>query len=237
MRHIPLLTLLLLATTLSANAQQRVSVDVKTVQVAEGKRVTTERSVYLTEDGRLISEQHRPVHLISLANSIGEMRIYDPAKNEVAMVSDKELASGKDMVAVFAWGSYGDMGLPAYGFTQSDVRYEDGLTIKTFTPKSHTNISQVELVFQNHLPICMIYYDSKYLPLRKVYFSAYKHERISMPMRITEVEYSSPRDSVVRLSTYTNLMTGSRADSPMFDYQIPAGAKRTSVNLNQLVGK
>jgi hypothetical protein len=235
MRQIPLLTLLLLTTTLSAIAQQRVSVDVKTVQVAEGKRVTTERSIYLTSDGRMIAEQHRPVHLISLANSIGEMRIYDPRKNEVAMVSDKELASGKEIVAMFAWGTYNDMGLPAYGFRQSNVRYEDGLTIKTFTPKSHANISEVELVFQNLLPICMIYYDSKLQPVRKVYFSNYKHDRIPMPMRITEIEYSSPRDSVVRLSTYSNLLVGPRANSPMFDFQVPANAKRTNVDLNKLV--
>jgi hypothetical protein len=54
-------------------------------------------------------------------------------------------------------------------------------------------------------------------------------------MRITEIEYSSPRDSVVRLSTYSNLLVGSRANSPMFDFLVPANAKRTNVDLNKLV--
>lgn len=218
-------------------AQQRVSVDVKTVQVAEGKKVTTERSIYLTPDGRMIAEQHRPVYLVSLSNSLGEMRIYDPRTNEVAVMNNKELSADKEMVAMFAWGNYSNMGLLSYGFSQSDIRQEDGLTIKTFTPKSFANISKVELVFQNHLPICMIYYDAKSAPLRKVYFSQYKHDRIPMPMRITEIEYNSPRDSVVRLSTYSNLLVGPAANSPMFDFKVPADAKRTNVDLNKLVGK
>ena len=232
-----LLILSLFLLPLQMVAQQRVSVDVKIVQVAQGKKVTTERSIYLTNDGKMIAEQHRPVHLISLANSLGETRIYDPKKNEVAMVNDKELASGKDVVAMFAWGSYNDMGLSAYGFQQSSVRYENGLTIKTFTPKSFTTISQVELIFQDHLPICMIYYNGKFQPLRKVYFSNYKQDRIPMPMRITEVEYTTPGDSIVRLSTYSNLLVGTAANSEMFNFKVPANAKRTNVDLNQLMGK
>lgn len=232
-----LLLLILTLAPFAMVAQQRVSIDVTTVQVAGGKKVTTERSIYLNADGRMVSEQHRPIHLISLVNSLGEMRIYDPAKNEVAMINNKELASGKEMLAMFAWGSYNNMDLPTYGFTQSDVRNENGLMIKTFKPKNFTGISKVELVMENHLPICMIYYDGKSNPLRKVYFSNYKHDRIPMPMRITEIEYTSPRDSVVRLSTYRNLLTGPAANSPMFNYKVPGDAKRTNVDLNSLVGK
>lgn len=232
-----LLILLLTLAPFIVEAQQRVSIDVTTVQVAEGKKVTTQRSIFLTPDGRMIAEQHRPVHLISLANSIGEMRIYDPNTNEVAVMNNKELASGKEMVAMFAWGAYNDMGLPAYGFSQKSIRQEDGVTIKTFEPKRYSGITKVELVFQHHLPICMIYYDGKSKPTRKVYFSNYKHDRIPMPMRITEIEYTSPRDSVVRLSTYSNLLTGPAANSPMFDFKVPDDAKRTNVDLNDLVGK
>lgn len=234
MRKALLLTLLLMP--LVAAAQQRVSIDVKTVQVADGQKVTTERSLYLHPDGRLIAEQHRPIHLVSLSNALGEMKIYDPQNNKVAAMNNRDMSSSKEMVAIFSSGNYADMSLGDYGFIQSDVREEDGLIIKSYTTRrSEKGVASVELVFQNQLPICMIYYDANKHPLRKVYFARYEYGRIPMPMRITEIEYNTPQDSVVRLSTYSKLLTGKDATSPMFDYQIPADAERTDVDLNKLL--
>lgn len=221
---------------LVAAAQQRVSIDVKTVQVSEGKRVTTERSLYLHPDGRLVVEQSKPMRIISLTNSLGEMRIYDPQNNQVAAINNPEMSSSREMVAIFSSGDYADMALSDYDFLQSDVRTENGLVIKTYNARrSEKGVASVELVFQNHLPICMIYYDAGGNTLRKVYFSRYEYGRIPMPMRITEIEYTTPRDSTVRLSTYSNLLTGKEANSTMFDFQIPAEAQRTDLNLNQLL--
>lgn len=231
-----ILTALLVLLPISAMAQQRLSVDVTTVQVSQGKKVTTSRSLYLHPDGRLVVEQHAPLHLVSLTNRLGEMRIYDPKNNQVAAINNREMGSDKEMVSIFASGDYADMALNDYGFTQSDVRNEDGLIIKTFEAvKSAGGVHSVELVLQNHVPICMIYYDGGGNVMRKVYFSRYEYGRIPMPMRITEIEYTSPQDSLVRLSTYTNLLTGREASSEMFDFQIPADAVRNDVDLNNIL--
>jgi hypothetical protein len=221
---------------LVAAAQQRVSVDVETVQVANGQKVTTLRSLYLHPDGRLVVEQHKPMHLISQTNSLGEMRIYDPRNNQVAAVNNREMSSSREMVAIFSSGDYADMALDDYDFLQSDVRTEENYVIKTYNARRRDKgVTSVELVFQNHLPICMIYYDAGGNILRKVHFSRYEYGRIPMPMRIVEIEYTTPGDSIVRRNTYSNLLTGREATSPMFDYQIPADAQRTDINLNQLV--
>ena len=74
--------LLVLAMPLVAGAQVRLSVDEQSVQAAGGKKMTSERSLYLTADGRLVVEQLRPQHTIALSNTLGEMRIYDTASNE-----------------------------------------------------------------------------------------------------------------------------------------------------------
>lgn len=235
-RLVALVAMLFVATPL-LRAQHRLSVDVTTVQVSEGKKVTTQRSLYLNPDGRLVAEQHKPMHLISLTNALGEMRIYDPKNNEVAVINDKELASSKEIVSIFSSGAYTDMALPLYGFDQSDTRREDGLIIKTFVPKAIGTVAKVELVFSDRLPICMIYYNGAGESLRKVYFSRYEYGRIPMPMRVTEIEYTSQRDSLVRLSTYSNLLFGAEASSEMFDYVIPKDAGRTTIDPNMLMGR
>lgn len=233
-----LLAILLLALSLpiAAGAQVRLSVDEKSVQVASGKKMTTERSICLLPDGRMIVEQQRPTHSITLTNTMGDVRIYDPNSNEVAVFNDKDVASNNETIAIFASGGYVDMGLPMYGYTQSGIRNEDGLLIKTFTPKSTSATAMVELVFQNHLPICMIYYNAKGEAMRKLYFAHYQYDRVPIPMRITEVEYTPKRDSLVRLSTYSNLHFDNDAQSALFDFQIPADAKHTTIDPSKIFG-
>lgn len=216
-------------------AQQRLSVDVRTVQVAEGKKMTSESSIYLHPDGKMTNVQRRPAYTISQSNTLGEVRIYDPKTNSVMTMNDKEMSSSRNTIAMFASGAYGDMGLSMYGFTQSGLRNEDGLLIKTFEPKSVGAVAKVEIVFQQHLPICMLYYSAKGECMRKVYFANYEYGRIPMPMRITEIEYTPKRDSLVRLSTYSNLLFGEDASSEMFDWQIPADARRTEIDTKQLL--
>lgn len=219
--------------TVEVVAQQRISVDVEEVSVAKGQKVTVTRSIFLHPDGRMVVEQHRPDRSIIITNTLGEMQVYTPRNNEVIVASGKEMSSGNDLVAMFASGAYVDMDLPMYGYTQSGVRREDGLTIKTFEPKGGASgqgaAAKVELVFQQQLPICMVYYDGGGQTLRKLYFSRYEYGRIALPMRVTEVEYTSPTDSLVRLSRYSNLRFGAEAASEMFDFQVPADAKRVAL--------
>ncbi len=231
------LAILLLALLLpiAAGAQVRLSVDVESVQMADGKKITTERSICLHPDGRMIVEQRRPSHNITITNTLGEMRIYTPKTNDVAVINDKDLASSKDIIAMFASGGYVDMGLPMYGYTQSSIRNEGGMIIKSYTPESVSATALVELVFQNHLPICMVYYNAKGEAMRKLYFSRYQYDRLPIPMRITEVEYTPKRDSLVRLSTYSNLCFDGEAQSPLFDFQIPTDAKHTTIDPSKLL--
>ena len=219
---------LLLPTTLLA--QQRLSEDPQTVTVAQGKKVRATRSLYLNPDGRLVSVTHRPHHIITLTNALGEMRIYTPKDNTVVVADIKEMASSKETVSMFASGRFVDMDLPMYGYKQTDIRQDGALTIKTFEPQAKTQgIIKVELVFERHLPVCMIYYGPKGNAIRKVYFSRYELGRVPMPMRITEVEYTSPTDSLIMLSTYSNLTIGADAQSEMFDFEIPANAVKVAL--------
>lgn len=230
-----LLSLFVLLVPIVAAAQVRLSVDEKCVQVAQGKKRTTERTIYLHADGRMVMEQHTPAHTIALSNSLGEVRLYHPQTGEVVVMNDKEMASTREMVAVFASGAYTDMALPLYGYTQSEIRRDGRVMVKTFEPKNAGPVAKVEVAFENHLPICMIYFNGKGEEVRKLYFSRYEYGRTPMPMRITEVEYTTKRDSLVRLTTYSNLLFDEAADSAMFDWQVPTDAKRIEVDPKQLL--
>lgn len=221
----------------AAEAQQRVSVHVQEITVQDGKKVTVEKDLYLHPDGRLVVEQSAPQRVIYTTNALGEMRIYDPSQNQVVVADDRQMASDKELLYMFASGSYVDMALPQYGYRADGVRrQEGGVLVKTFVPKAKTQgVDKVELVMQQHLPICMIYYNAKGEPLRKVYFAKYDMGRMPMPMRVTDIEYPSKGDSVVHLSLYSQLLVGGEADSEMFEYKIPADAER--VAMGDLLGQ
>ena len=63
------------------------------------------------------------------------------------------------------------------------------LVDKTFEPKGGASgqgaAAKVELVFQQQLPICMVYYDGSGQTLRKLYFSRHEYGRIALPIRVT----------------------------------------------------
>lgn len=235
MKQLFAMLLLAVAMPIVAVAQVRLSVDEQCVHVVEGKKMTMERSLCLHADGRLVVEQIRPRHTVTLSNPFGEVRIYDTASNIVSFVNNDKYASSKEMISIFASGSYIDMALPLYGYTQSDIRNENGVIVKTFTPKTVTTTAKVELIFQNHLPICMIDYNAKGEEMRKLYFSRYQYERIPLPMRITEIEYLPAKsDSLVRLTTYSNLRFDGDAVSELFDFQIPTDAQRVEIDPSKL---
>lgn len=215
-----------------ASAQQRVSICEEQVTVQNGRKYTVHKELFLHPNGRLVVEQvaanERTVYV---TNALGEAYIYAESTNQVVVVGDKEMSSDKELLSMFASGSYVDMALPQYGYKAEGVRREGDLLIKNFTPASRKaqGVARVELVMQRHLPICMVYYKADDTVLRKVYYSRYQMGTMPMPMRVTDIEYGPAGDSTVRLSTYSRLMVGAEADSEMFDFVIPADAERVSL--------
>lgn len=225
---------LLLIAVAPTFAQQRAQVDVTSVSVHRGQKLTIRKSLYWRNNGRMVIDQTAPEHFVYLTNTLGEMKAYNPATNQVMVASDKEFSSTKEMFTMFASGSYLDMGLPYYGYTQSSVETVDGRVVKTFSSNQAAakGISRIELVFERHTPIYMAYYMAKGEVVRKVYFSRYVSDRVLMPTRITDIEYAKG-DSTVTLSLYDNFRFDHEADSPMFDFTIPDDAEAVPFTMPQ----
>ncbi len=62
--------------------------------------------------------------------------------------------------------------------------------------------------------------------MNKLYFSNYlSYNDITIPGKITEINYISDTDSVVSRITYSNLKVGADATGEFFDFKIPEDAK------------
>lgn len=213
----------LLAAAVPAYGQRKVSADVEVKTVAGGKSSTVTKSVYCSNNGRLVTLFKTPVRFYLLTNSKGEARIYKPQTNEVLSQTDPSMSSSADLVSLFMNGRIDDLGLGWYGYKLSSSKKEDGYTKKTFT---HPDPSRpvVEIVFENYLPIYAAYKDGGGRILSKKYLSGYStFKRFVMPLRVVDISYDSSKDSTVVRTVYSAVKVDE--DDPNFDFTVPEGAK------------
>lgn len=215
--------LLLAATAAPAGAQRRVSADVEVKTVIGGKRTTVTKSVYCTNNGRLVTLFRTPMTYYAVSNTKGELKIYNPETREVMSERDEAVSSYTELLYIFMTGHIDDLGLGYFGYKSSATGREDGYIKKTFKP-SDVNLPQVEIVYEDYLPIYCAYTSPEGRPLGKKYLSDYKtYGRFILPQRITDINYGKDRDSSVVRTIYSSVRVD--VDDPNFGFQIPADAK------------
>ena len=118
------------------------------------------------------------------------------------------------------------MGLGLYGYKLAGTVREDGGIVKrTYVPSSPgKGVAKVELVQENYLPIYLAYYNDGGSVVSKVYLSSYSRlGNMMLPLRVTSVQYTSKKDSTLVRTIYSDVKVDGQ--DPMFDFQVPAGAK------------
>ena len=214
--------MLLAAASLPLHAQRKVSADVQIKSVAGGKVATVTKSVYCTGNGRLVTYFRSPRAYYMVTNTKGEMQAYYPASNEVMTKTDPDLSSSTDLLWLFLSGRIDDLGLGAYGYKQASSTREDGLIKKKITAADPSRPA-VEIVYEDYLPIYCAYTDAGGKLLSKKYLSDYKRfGRLTMPMRMTDINYGEGKDSSVVRTLYSSVKVD--VDDPAFSFQVPADA-------------
>ena len=214
---------LLLLAVAPLYAQRKVSADVEVKTVNNGKLSTVTKSVYCTNNGRLVTLFRTPVSYYVVSNLKGEMKLYTPGTNEVLSEIDPAYSSGSEPVFLFMTGHIDDLGLSFYGYKAGAATKEDGYVKKTFRP-SDPSRPVVEIVYEDYLPIYCEYTASDGRLLSKKYLSDYKtHGRFILPQRVTDISYGVKGDSSVVRTIYSGVKVDT--DDPNFDFQIPADAK------------
>ena len=122
------------------------------------------------------------------------------------------------------------MGLAGYGYKLVSSKQEEGGIIrKAYRCDEPGRIPRVELVTENFLPIYLAYIDGGGKVVSKTWFTQYlKLPRFFLPARVTNVSYTTSRDSVITRTTYSDVKVD--PDSPLFDFQVPADARLVPLN-------
>ena len=208
-------------------AQSKVSAEVEVKRVHKGQTVTIRKEVFYNSNGKMVVRFVYPEEYFLVTNYFGEARIYLPKVNEVMLINDKAMSSESELIYYFLNNKMDDLGLKDQGFFLSDTRTEQDVVVRTYIPQApKSNVSKIEMAYENHLPIYCAYFDTKNRIIRKIYYSEYQQWSLAaFPSRITEITYPAVHDSVVSRMLYYNVKTDRQAISPYFDYTIPPNAK------------
>ena len=222
-----IISLLLPAFFTPALAQRKVSADVEVKTVVDGIVSTVTKSVYCSNNGRLVTLFKTPAKFYLVTNSKGEAQIYKPDTNETISQTDPSMSSSADLVSLFMNGRIDDLGLGWYGYKLSSSSKEDEYTKKTFKP-SDPSLPVVEIVFENFLPIYAAYKEAGGKILSKKYLSNYKtFKRFVMPLRVVDISYDTARDSSVTRTIYSSVKVDE--DDPNFNFTVPSDAKPVQI--------
>ena len=209
-------------------SQRNVSADVEIKQVAKGKVFTIKKSIYYQSSGKLVVHFTVPEEYFIVTNSFGETKAYIPSKNEVTVFNDKTFSSENELLYYFFSNKIDDLGLKELGFTVTSIRTDNDNIVKTYTSdkNEYKNISKIEMVYENYLPVYCAYFNPKGEITRKIYYSNYSHySQLTLPTRITEIVYNSPVDSIVKREIYSNIKLNNATNNTLFEYEVPASAK------------
>jgi hypothetical protein len=182
---------------------------------------------YNKEKDAIITHHFYPVEFVKISNRFGEMKIYFPKSNTVTLQQNESLSTTNELLYYFINNKESDLGLSKEGFRLISTSREEDMMITIWqAPASLKIINQIKIVFRDMLPLYAEYLRLDGFIIKKIYYSKYSDFiTFKIPLRITEISFENKTDSVIKLSTFSNVHT---TDFPMdnyFDFKIPDDAK------------
>lgn len=201
----------------------------ETKNVKGGYKSSVNAKIYYSNDGRMVSYFSFPKEYVILNNSKGEIKIYDSEKNTVLQQQNFMYSTESSQFYFFLNNKKADLGLGQMGFVQSNVKFEEGLMISEWLPPMNmaNQLSKVELVHENENPIYIAYFDQNNELGTKSYYYNYVSldKSVSFPSTITQISYSTPSDSTITKTTYSNIRFDNQVDQEAMNFKIPDNAK------------
>lgn len=224
-----LVTIPLLAFVEQIN-EQKISLTQTVRMLKDNKRASMVSNVYYHFDsGILITHQKEPFENFMITDSKGEIKIYNPEKNEVFISRDPSRITDQTLLYYFFAKRLNDFGLRDMGYSLEKTEFKDNLKISWWkTDYPENPIRKIELVHKKDLPVYMAYYDKDHFTMRKVYYSSYTKADempIQLPKTITDINYLSKNDSIINQTIFSDITYGNKANSPIFNLKIPLNAK------------
>ena len=224
------LAALTIAPVLLFAQEKYVSVNQETQVLSQGaKSVFRSEIFYNKELDAVVTHHTYPSEFIKLANRFGELKIYFPQTNTVSLTQDESYSTTNELLYYFINNRQNDLGLRKENFTLVKTKMEEDLVVTTWqAPAGMQAVDQIMIVFRDSDPIYAEYTDVKGTVLKKIYYSAYENfQTFSLPLRITEIEFLSKADSIIRLSVFSNPRVSNVPDNSYFNFKVPNNARIT----------
>jgi len=184
---------------------------------------------YNKEKDAVVTHHFYPTEFVKMSNRFGEMKIYFPSTNSVSIQENISLSTTNELLYYFINNKLTDLGLAKEGFRLvKSSREEDMMVTIWQAPPTLKVINQIKIVFKDMLPIYAEYLGLDGQIKKKIYYSRYSDfKTFRMPLRITEISFESKTDSTIRLSVFSNILTGDFPAENYFNFKIPEDAKLT----------
>lgn len=208
---------------------EKVSAEMNSRQVQNGKSVSVKGRLYYQRNGNMVTRITHPQEYVVVSNKVGEVKIYSPARNTVMQYQNFLFSTQSSQFYYFFSGKSSDMGLTDIGFVPEKTYNEGNLAVIIWKPKvadKKATIQKVKLVYQLQQPVYMHYEDGKGNIIRKVFYYNYiRLENSSFPSVTTEIVYNGKNDSTVTKTSYTDVRLNHLALTDYMDFRIPSNAK------------
>jgi outer membrane lipoprotein-sorting protein len=208
---------------------EKIAVDMETRSATAGKSTQIKASIFYSSEGKMVSYYTVPQEMVIVNNKKGEIIIYNPLDNTVLQQQNFTMGTETTQLYFFLENKRGDLGLSGMGYTLKATRFEDGLKITSWSPPMQlaTQLSKVELVHEKGNPIYMGYLDSKGRVIKKTFFYNYARvsEDISFPSAVTQIDFKTPKDSIVTKTTYSQFHLNQQVSDEKLNYSVPSNAK------------
>lgn len=223
-----ILILLILPDFINAQANENyISIHLKNETLKNGNLLTVESDYFFDiESGNLVIIGSIPKNHVKISNRLGEVKIYYPNENEVSLKQSQYFSSENELIYYFLSNNYYDLGLTNEGFRVTNTRMDGNHQVVTWAaPITMNVVSTVELVFENGQPVYAAYYNMNGNVIRKIYYYNYEiYRNFMMPMKVTQISYTSAGDSVIQRNTWSSLKVAAIPGSDFFNFKIPADA-------------
>jgi outer membrane lipoprotein-sorting protein len=208
---------------------QKISLNMEIKSLHKNKLIITQAEVfYRSQGGLIVTHFIKPFENITIANSRGEMKIYDPKENTVMQMQSPNFSSQNSIFYAFFNNITQDMGLKKMGYALSKTEVEGKYLVTTWLlgTTNKSEIKKVELVLEKYSPIHMAFFNGKNEIKQKIYYGDYMQiEEFRLPLKITEINFNTKSDSIIERKIYTNVKTNADVVDTYLNYVIPMNAK------------
>jgi hypothetical protein len=208
----------------------RISVDLKVKKLIKSKLYTYDAEICYKANGDMVTYYKPPLGYYQLSDKQGNVRIYTPQDNTLRTIQDAYMGTQSSYFHCFMTYRQGDLALRDQGFTLRNTVFERGHNISIWLPPrlKTSAVSEIKLAHFNNKIVFASYIGHDGKPFKKTYYGKMiTLHGVEFPESITEITYTNKErsDSLVEKSYFSNFKVNAQANSPLFDYKIPANAK------------